>query len=192
MSIDFYNQHAAQFFSSTVDIDASSLLKPFLDYLPDGGYILDAGCGSGRDSKHLIELGYQVQAFDASPALAALAQTLIKQPVTVATFLEWQTDQHFDGIWACASLLHVPRPLLTQTFAHLALMLKTEGAFYCSFKYGQDEVTRDGRSFTNCDESLLCALLSDVPLNIEKLWITQDLRAGRETEQWLNAILLKA
>ena len=60
MSIDFYNQHAPQFFSSTVDIDASSLLKPFLDYLPDGGHILDAGCGSGRDSKHLIELGYQV------------------------------------------------------------------------------------------------------------------------------------
>lgn len=191
MSIDFYNQNAQLFFSSTVEVDSSSLLERFVPYLPEGGLVLDAGCGSGRDSKRLLDMGFQVDAFDASAPLAALAEQLLNQAVTVATFTRFTSNKHYDGIWACASLLHVMRESLPETFAHLAQMLKSGGAFYCSFKYGQDEMERDNRHFTNCNEALLSQLISSLPLTIEQLWVTQDLRAGRKNEQWLNAILIK-
>ncbi|QDZ91789.1 class I SAM-dependent methyltransferase [Shewanella decolorationis] len=191
MSIDFYNQNASSFYASTVEVDSTSLLEQFTPYLPKGGSVLDAGCGSGRDSKRLIEFGFHVDAFDASEALATLAQQLLGKPVRVATFMQFTSTQQYDGIWACASLLHVSKASLPDTFAHLASMLKLGGAFYCSFKYGQGEVERDGRSFTHCDEVLLAELLTGLPLAIDKVWLTTDLRVGRENEQWLNAVLLK-
>ncbi|HGS5355739.1 TPA: class I SAM-dependent methyltransferase [Vibrio cholerae] len=191
MSVEFYNQNAQQFFSSTVEVDSTSLLDQFVPYLPQGGLVLDAGCGSGRDSKRFLDMGYQIDAFDASAPLAALAEELLNQSVTVTTFENFTSSKRYDGIWACASLLHVTRESLPETLAHLAKMLKCGGAFYCSFKYGQDEVERDGRRFTNCNEALLNQLLTSSPLAIDKLWVTQDLRAGREHEQWLNAILIK-
>ncbi|AAN54474.1 class I SAM-dependent methyltransferase [Shewanella oneidensis MR-1] len=191
MSIDFYNQNASSFYASTVEVDSSSLLEQFTPYLPKGGSVLDAGCGSGRDSKRLIELGFHVDAFDASAALATLAQQLLGKPVRVATFMQFTSTLQYDGIWACASLLHVSKASLPDAFAHLASMLKSGGAFYCSFKYGQGEVERDGRSFTHCDEALLAELLTGSPLVIDKVWLTTDLRVGRENEQWLNAVLLK-
>jgi len=191
MSIDFYNQNASSFYASTVEVDSTSLLEQFTPYLPKGGSVLDAGCGSGRDSKRLIEFGFHVDAFDASEALATLAQQLLGKPVRVATFMQFTSTQQYDGIWACASLLHVSKASLPDTFAHLASMLKLGGAFYCSFKYGQGEVERDGRRFTHCDEVLLAELLTGLPLAIDKVWLTTDLRVGRENEQWLNAVLFK-
>ena len=143
MSVEFYNQNAQQFFSSTVEVDSTSLLDQFVPYLPQGGLVLDAGCGSGRDSKRFLDMGYQIDAFDASAPLAALAEELLNQSVTVTTFENFTSSKRYDGIWACASLLHVTRESLPETFAHLAKMLKCGGAFYCSFKYGQDEVERD-------------------------------------------------
>ncbi len=120
MSVEFYNQNAQQFFSSTVEVDSTSLLDQFVPYLPQGGLVLDAGCGSGRDSKRFLDMGYQIDAFDASAPLAALAEELLNQSVTVTIFENFTSSKRYDGIWACASLLHIPRSLLTQTFAHLA------------------------------------------------------------------------
>ncbi len=64
----YYEQNAEQFFADTVDVDMSVLYARFLESIPAGGYILDAGCGSGRDSKAFASSGYRVAAFDASPA----------------------------------------------------------------------------------------------------------------------------
>ncbi len=108
------------------------------------------------------------------------------------TFLEFSTKlDSQDGIWACASLLHVPKSELRDTVAHLANFLKTGGTFYCSFKYGDNEVERNGRRFTNLNERLLESLIESLPLEIKETWVTQDLRPGRESEKWLNALLTK-
>ena len=184
--MSYYNQHAQEFFNSTVHVE--------MDILPlvqKGGNILDAGCGSGRDSKAFKELGFQVHAIDASAVLAKLAEELIEQPVQIATFQDFESEKRFDAIWACASLLHVPFDELPHSFLNLSKSLKNNGVFYCSFKYGNDEVERNGRKFTNLDESLLKSVLSNTPLIIKTTWQTGDLREGRESEKWLNAILLK-
>lgn len=191
MSVSYYNQNAQSFYEGTLSVDMSSLYPHFEPYLPVNGKILDAGCGSGRDSRYFLEKGFDVSAFDASAELAKLASQLIHRPVTVCQFDEYSSERTFDGIWACASLLHVPKDQLSQIVSHLSSLLKTDGLFYCSFKYGTEDVERDGRAFSNLTESGLDNTIDGLPLRIREMWQTSDLRAGRKNEKWLNAILLK-
>ena len=188
----YYLDNAKSFFDGTVNIDMQMHYNQFLPLLPERANIIDAGCGSGRDSKHFLALGYKVIAFDASSKLAKLATEFTQHNVSCSTFLEFNTKHNSqDGIWACASLLHIPSNELTTTFSHLAKFLKPKGVFYCSFKYGNNETERNGRHFTNLNEALLTNILKDSPLKIQQTWITSDLRIGRENEQWQHAILLK-
>ncbi|MCQ8859429.1 class I SAM-dependent methyltransferase [Plesiomonas shigelloides] len=191
MSVNYYNQNAQAFFAATKDVDVSSLMARFTPNLPAQAHILDAGCGSGRDSKAFLAMGFAVTSFDASHELAAVAANYIGQPVQVCTFTEFTHAQPFDGIWACASLLHVPASQLPHTFAHLASLLKPQGLFYCSFKYGTHDEVRDGRAFTHCDEERLQRFIAHSGLVLRETWKTTDLRPGRENEYWLNALLIK-
>ena len=108
-TIDYYNQDAESFFRGTIDIDMTALYEPFLKLLPDNAYILDAGCGSGRDSLYFLQNGYSVTPLDASEELSKLASKLIKQTVSNISFQEIEFENEFDGIWASASLLHILR-----------------------------------------------------------------------------------
>ena len=189
MSINFYNNNARSFFESTKDIDVSPLRDKFTAYLSDGASILDAGCGSGRDSRHFLKLGYEVTAFDASKELAGIASDYIGQPVQVCRFMEFQSKRSFAGIWACASLLHVPSADLSHTLTHLAQYLDSDGMFYCSFKHGTEDRELGGRHFTDCNEERLRHFVELSPLMVRDVWITKELRPGREHEMWCNAIL---
>ncbi|GEA50053.1 SAM-dependent methyltransferase [Vibrio inusitatus NBRC 102082] len=189
----YYNQNAKQFFDSTVDVEMKSLYEKFLPLIPTGGRILDAGCGSGRDSKAFLDKGFQVDAFDASAELTELASSLTGLQVKQTTFLRFHSEPvSYDGIWACASLLHVPEEDLATTFLHLSKCLKQSGVMYCSFKLGNSELDRNGRFFRDLNvEHLEDILQSTKTLKIKEWWETSDLRAGRENEKWLNAILEK-
>ncbi|MCG9626174.1 class I SAM-dependent methyltransferase [Vibrio mediterranei] len=191
MSVSYYDNNAQEFYNGTVNLEMQSLYNEFLPLIPPNGSILDAGCGSGRDTLAFKSQGFKVHAIDASAELAQLAETLIKQPVEVTTFQQFNSSVQFDAVWACASLLHVPFDELSLVFNNLANLLNDGGVFYCSFKYGDDEVERNGRFFTNLDEARLNIILAATSLAAQKLWKTSDLRKGREKEQWLNAILVK-
>ncbi|WP_350433267.1 class I SAM-dependent methyltransferase [Shewanella sp. H8] len=191
-TIAFYDQHSQDFFESTVNVDVSELYYAFLSNLPTNARILDAGCGSGRDTKAFIQMGFNVTAIDASAELAKVATDYIGQHVTVCTFDQIDPTLTFDAIWACASLLHVDASVLPDTFTHLANTLVDNGAFYCSFKYGIQDRTHNGRFFTDADESRLQQWLKNTGLIIKHTWITADARPDRENEKWLNAILIKA
>ncbi len=188
----YYNENAQSFFDTTVNVDVQKLYDRFLPRIDDQGKILDAGCGSGRDSKNFLNLGYKVTAFDANEALVKLASKHLGHAVTQATFDSFNAEPcSFDGIWACASLLHVPSEDLPRTFSHLGELLKAQGVFYCSFKYGETEQVRNGRFFTDMNEQSLAETLNATKLKIEETWISSDARPGRETEKWLNAILVR-
>ncbi|ELI1841415.1 class I SAM-dependent methyltransferase [Vibrio fluvialis] len=189
--MNYYDDNAQDFYNGTINVEMMSLYEQFIPHLEKGAFILDAGCGSGRDTLAFKSLGYRVHAIDASRELAKLAEELIGQPVEVTTFQRFEAKDEFDAVWACASLLHVPYRELVLAFNNLSAQLKSSGVFYCSFKYGEDEVVRDGRHFTNLNESRLASILEETPLAIMKTWLTSDLRKGRENERWLNALLIK-
>ena len=189
-SCTYYDQQAHTFFDGTVEVDMTPLYGRFLPLLGDGAAILDAGCGSGRDALAFANLGYSVTAFDASPALAALAENYTGRPVHCLRFQDITWQAQFDGIWACASLLHVPTVELPEVMDRLRAALKSGGILYASFKYGSGEREHHGRRFTDLDEPGLAGLLDQVPcLEPVETWVTGDLRPGREAERWLNTLL---
>lgn len=192
ITTQYYTDNAQSFFDTTVSVDVQKLYDQFLPFIHPNGAILDAGCGSGRDAKHFHELGFEVIAFDASKELVELASKHLKQAVIHATFDTFQAEPNsFDGIWACASLLHVEEEELTKTFIYLSRLLKPQGIFYCSFKYGHAAQLRNGRFFTDMTENRLQDTIKSTPLTVEQTWLTSDVRPGRESEKWLNAILVK-
>ena len=189
--MNYYETNANTFVESTLTVDMQPLYQRFLPLLPKQAHILDAGCGSGRDAKQFIEQGYKVTAFDASAKIAALAEKEIGQPVSAQRLQDIQYQNQFDGIWACASLLHVPTKELPDVFRRLTRALKPQGVIYCSFKYGQGEYEKQGRRFTDMDEAGLQALVDKADgLVIKELWVTADRRPGREQERWLNGVLV--
>lgn len=188
----YYNEKAAEFFSSTVGVDMTPLHERFLAGLPAGAAILDAGCGSGRDARIFADRGYRISAFDASPVLAELASTHCGFEVTVRRFEEVEDVACFDGIWCCASLLHVAEADLPDVLARLWRALRPGGALYVSFKHGQGERMHHGRRFTDADEPTLRTWFAPMPdVQSIEIWLTDDRRPDR-TERWTNALLKRA
>lgn len=189
-TIAYYDRHARNFVDDTLSIDMTPLYRRFLPLLPAGGHILDAGCGPGRDARAFRDLGYRVTAFDASLSMVEIASRRLGVPVQHLRFQECDIRGQFDGVWACASLLHIPLAELTDALLRLAAALKPSGVFYLSFKYGRGEREHHGRRFTDLDEAGLAERLRTVErLKIRETWTTSDLRPGRESEDWLNALL---
>ncbi len=190
-TLDYYNRHAESFHSETKLLNLNDLYEAFLKHVPAGGAILDAGCGSGRDIKYFIEHGYQATGFDASTELCRLASEFTKTPVLNTSFDLIEFDNLFDGIWACASLLHLKKVELPSVFKKLERALKKSGVIYCSFKLGDFEGERNGRYFCDLTHESLESVLKGTELKVLKHWVTSDVRKGREDEQWLNAIISK-
>lgn len=191
MTMAYYQRNAQTFFDATVGVDMTSLYAPFLRLVVPGGCVLDAGCGSGRDAKAFSALGYQVEAFDASVEMVKLAADYTGLPVQQMTFNALEAVERYDGIWCCASLLHLPQAELPEAMHRLALALKPGGIWYLSFKYGTTEREKEGRHFTDLNEAGLEALIASLPqVNIIKQWTTRDKRPDRD-EVWLNALLRK-
>ena len=191
MTLEYYQHHADDFFNSTVNVDMNSIYTPFLERIPKGGRILDAGCGSGRDSKAFLQQGYRVEAFDATAEMAKLASQHTGLSVKQMTFSDVDTVNRYDGIWCCASLLHVSAAELPDAMAKLARALKPGGIWYVSFKYGDGERVKDGRRFTDLNEQGLNTLLAGLAgITLVGHWITEDKRPDR-SEMWLNALLQK-
>lgn len=190
-TIDYYNQNADQFFTATYDVDMTSLYKIFLHYLPDNASILDLGCGSGRDSLAFKNFGYQVAATDYSKELVDKAFQLTGINVRFESFYELSELNKYDGIWACASLLHCERKRLPEVLGKILKALKVNGICYMSFKYGSADRFKDGRQFTDMDESQAQSLLKKFDnILLLQQWITIDKRPDH-TEDWLNIVFRK-
>lgn len=190
--IDYYDSNAQNFVSGTASVDFTQIQDIFLDLIPEGGYILDFGCGSGRDTKYFLTQGYRVEATYGSETLCKLASEYTGISVKHMFFEELEETEKYDGIWACASILHTKKKELPDIIHKMSQAVKTGGIIYASFKYGEFEGERNGRYFTDLAEASAAKLLADIPeLKIEKQWITGDVRIGRGEERWLNLIFRK-
>lgn len=191
-TIEYYNSNAEEFYESTVTADMSVQYMLFEKYLGDGAHILDCGCGSGRDSKHFLDDGFEVTAIDGSEELCKKASELTGLEVKHIYFQDLNFDNEFSGVWACASLLHVKRDELPDVLTKITKALRDGGVLYVSFKYGDFSGERNGRFFTDLDDESFETLIANIPeMVLKEKYISTDVRPGRENERWLNAIVIK-
>ena len=189
-TLTYYNTNAHRFTSDTLDVEFSTIQDSFLAQLPAGALILDFGCGSGRDSRYFLQKGYRVEACDGSEEMVKAATRNAGIPVKKMLFSELNEESRYDGIFACASILHVPSKELPDILTRMKRAVKPGGILYVSFKYGTFEGIRNGRYFTDQTEESLQVILDKVGgLEIIRTGITGDARPGREDEKWLNVLL---
>ena len=191
-TIEYYNENVSKFVNDTQDVVFCATQDLFLSYLNEGDSILDFGCGSGRDTKYFLSKGYKVDATDGSEEICKVASDYTGINVKCLLFNELDEIDKYDGIWACASILHLDRDDLIDVFHRIARSLKDNGILYTSFKYSEFEGMRNGRYFTDFTIESFNEFQTNIPdFIIEKIWITNDVRIGREDEKWLNLIMRK-
>lgn len=189
-TLSYYNQNAVQFAEGTISVDFSATQEKFAGLLKPDAYILDLGCGSGRDTKYFLSRGFRVDATDGSVEMCRLASAYTGIPVKQMLFSELSAVGAYDGIWACSSILHLPKTELKDVLQKIGRALKPGGVLYTSFKYGTFEGERNGRYFTDFTEETYPAFAEDIiTLRIEEFWLTGDVRPGRGDEKWLNLIM---
>ena len=190
-TLEYYNKNAKVFVAGTISANMEVHYSCFTKYLKSGSKILDLGCGSGRDSLAFQKMGYKVTAIDGSEEVCKEATRQTGIDVKCMTFEELPYQNEFDGVWACASLLHVKKSEMKEILKKVTRTLKCSGVLYCSYKYGNQERIFDGRYFSDCTEKDILDLLADAGLKCEKYWISSDVRTDRENEKWLNIIAVK-
>lgn len=191
-TLTYYNQNATRFYTTTVSVEFTATRQRFLSYLPNPAVILDFGCGSGRDTKAFLDQGYHVEAIDGSEELCKLATQYTGTPVRHMLFQDLDAVSKYGGIWACSSILHLPKDELADVMRKMSAALKPDGIIYTSFKYGIFSGERNGRYFTDMTETSFADFMREIQeLRTEEYWITFDVRPGREDEKWLNLILRK-
>ena len=191
-TINYYDINAKEFVEGTLNVDFKVTQDKFINKLPAKGYILDFGCGSGRDTKYFLAKDFNVDAIDGSIELCKIASEYTNIKVRHMYFNELSIVNKYDGIWACSSILHLSLDDLVDVFKRMSKALKDEGIIYTSFKYGDFSGERNGRYFTDMTEDSFAKLIANVEnLKVEEQWITADVRPQRGNEKWLNLILRK-
>lgn len=192
MTINYYNQNADNYFERTVNIDMDKFHKRFLSYLPAGGILLDAGCGSGRDAKAFQDLGYKVDAIDASGELAKRASQLLGKQVLCRRFDEITAKETYDGIWTSATLLHVSDDQMLNSMRPIFNSLKSNGIWYISFKYGCEAKIERGILYNHQTEGSLKIHLNKLPkLKIVEMWKETYQDSSCTQIDWLCCLVTK-
>jgi SAM-dependent methyltransferase len=191
-TLDFYAGEAETYAARQRGLDELRLQR-FAALVPPGGQVLELGCGGGQDSAALLALGLDVTATDGSPELAAEATQRLGRPVSVLLFEDLAAEAAYDGVWANACLLHVPRPALPGIVARIRRALRPGGVFYASFKAGEAEGRdRFGRYYNYPDAGWLRQAYGAAGWS--RLDIDEDLGGGYDGEptRWLHALAIKS
>lgn len=190
MSYTYYNEHAKEYIDGTINADMSKLIEKFASQLKPGAHILDAGSGTGRDTKTFLELGYLVSAFDASEEMVRKSSEYTGIKTRLLRFEDMDYNGAFDGIWACASLLHVRKEDSELVYRNLYNALKSGGVLFVSYKNRENDYEKDGRYFNCHNSDSFHSFLSKINLfSIIEEYITVDVRDNRKDETWFNCLL---
>jgi SAM-dependent methyltransferase len=192
-TIAYYNANAQSFYERTINTDLSHFHTKFLDFLPEKAHILDAGCGSGRDTKYFQSQEHTVTAFDASEEMVRISTKETNQQTKLLKFQSLNFKEEFDGVWANASLLHIPYEEIQDVYGRIYNALKPGGIFYGSYKYGEGHMSVKGREFYNMNEETVLPYLEDL-FEVIEICQTEDTRsqvAPSPDNAWLNFIVRK-
>lgn len=190
-TIEYYDSNADGYYDSTVNLDMSAQYSMFEKRLYAGAHILDLGCGSGRDAKYFLDQGYEVAAIDGSEKLCKKASALTGIEVRNILFRDLDYIEEFDGVWACASLVHVNSEELPEILKKISASLKDDGILYASFKMGDFSGERDGRYYTDLTEESITKIINMIPeFSIQESAISDDIRDGMDN-QWISVIAIK-
>ena len=169
-TIEFYNTNAQKYLSYSYEHEKGELYQKFLNYLPEKGSILDAGCGAGWDTKFFLKNGYTVTALDASVKLLEVIETHKNLEKIESDFLNFKSNKIFDGIWASFSLQHLPKSDFKPALKLLNNSLSETGFFYIGIHEGNKEI-RDtlGRYYSYYGESEISGIIQSLNLKIFSL-----------------------
>jgi len=190
---EYYERHAREYFERTVAADMAHVYAQFLPRLHRGARVLDAGAGSGRDLREFVRCGFEASGIDASPALAELATQYSGAPCQVLRLEDLQFVEQFDGIWACASLLHVKKAAMLDVLCRLRRALVASGLLFISLQEGEGEmILPDGRFLALYTEQELRSLLTDAGLELLEMWRTDDVLRDQEGPSWVNVLAARS
>lgn len=160
-TLDYYRANAARYAAEVASYEMDRSLDDFTGHLSEGDVVLDVGCGSGRDLTALKRRGFAVIGVEIVDELAEIARRSSNSKVVTADLRNMPFNQcSFDGVWASAALLHLPRRELTVALREIGRVLKPAGVFFLSLKEGRGEITDDrGRKFTLFQEEELVSQL---------------------------------
>ena len=187
---NYYESNAERYAAETISADMSEQYQRFLPLLKKGAKILDVGSGSGRDAFYFQKHGYQVTALEPSKNLGREIRKVFSGEIVCSDIQSYQPMERYDGIWACASLIHLQEEEILCFFKKMDMYLSDNGIVYASGKCGisTGEVA-DGRFFLEFTEQLVEKILTvNKQLQLEQLWYTEDVR-GRRGFRWLNVVL---
>jgi len=191
-SISYYNNHALEYYKKTAFIDMKDLYEPFITLLPRGGLILDAGCGVGRDTRYFLKNAFRVVSFDASIEMVNLCNEYPFAYCTQKTFNDLEYVEEFDGVWASASLVHVPHDKLSEAFTRIFRSLKPGGVFYFSLKVKNDAASfQEGRNFYYYKHEIISNIMIEVPFEeIKSPWEGES-KVNNSEDQWQSFLWKK-
>lgn len=190
-TIDYYNRIADSYYWTTVGIDMSKLRNAFAAYLPAEARVMDLGCGSGRDVMAFCDMGHDAHGLDASKELVELAKERLEVRASVGDMATWRASEPYDGIWCCASLIHLNEEEKKRFFGNLQYNLKPGGVIYISVKEGIETGTDEEGVYTsNCTAEELKSFLNGAGCEILETVVTED-AMGRPGVKWLNVIAKK-
>lgn len=189
-AMEYYNQNAKTYAKTTLNTDVEEIRGRFLAYLGAHASVLDLGCGSGRDLMAFTDAGYLASGIDSAEEMCAIARRHSGCKVYNTTFDEFTPCRQHDGIWAMASLVHLPDRDMPQTLEHIWSWLKKGGIFYASFKDKSGAgVTSDGRMFNGFSLKEVTQLFGTLQgAEVLETWSTQD---DVRNLMWQNIILRK-
>ncbi len=192
-TLEYYDNNAENYkkvwlndFTKNYDFKIPNI---FLSYISKDSHILDLGCGTGRDSKYFIDKGYPVTSIDGSYKMCKIARKLLNTDVEQINFLDINYKEEFEGIFACASLLHLSNEDLLIVLKKISSALKKNGILYTCFKYGDGTRIDNGRFYNDMTEEKFIKLINNIKeLKILKIWLTEQYNTDT---QFINYIIRK-
>lgn len=188
-TLKYYNDNSENF-KMKWDNYLFDIPNTFASYLKSGDNVLDLGCGTGRDSLYFKDKGLNVTCVDGAINMCKIASEALNIEVENKTYFDLDYKDMFEGVFACASLLHLKNDDLKIVLKKIYDSLRYNGIMYSSFKYGNDERYEDGRYFNDMTLDKFNRLMNESGSNFEivKAWNTAQYGSDRE---FLNIILRK-